>query len=203
MEELIWFSMPGAVFVAAVVALWPEAVDTDPKAILLVILVPLAGFVLHQLYRLLFEWTGGYARKSRSVIHYIKDKLAPQKGVELEELREAFMVWELTFYGDEFPAAFRSHDRRAWHYILSFWSIALSGIIASLLGALWCCFKSCSALHLGVALSGLAVAALFYLKGGSTYDSLVEQEEELAMSRADLFYPALEKLGRREKDETT
>jgi len=194
MEELIWFSMPGAVLAAAIVTLWPTTVDTEPKAIMWVVLVPAIGFIVHQFYRLIFEMTGGYARKSRTVLQHIISVLAPHKNIVLSAPQKAFLVWETAFYSEQFPAAFRDHDRGVWHYILSFWSISLSGIVSCLLAAIGFLFVSSTSPVLFVAVAELVITLLFYLKGRSKYSSLVKQEVALVYSHKELFLTILGKL---------
>lgn len=194
MEQLIWFSMPGAVLAAAIVTVWPKTLDTEPKAIAWVVLVPAIGFIVHQLYRLLFESTGGYARKARAVIQHIMNVLAPRVDTPLTDPNKAFLVWEIAFYSEKFPAAFRDHNRGAWHYVMSFWGISLSGVISSLLAAVGFVFVSSTGPPLFVALGELLIAVLFYFKGRSTYKSLVRQEVALAYTSEELFLPIIKKL---------
>lgn len=129
MEELIWFSIPGAVLAISVVLVWPTVIETPTNAILLATLVPVIGFIIHEFYRLIFELSGGFARKSRLVLHGII-LLANHVDVPLSNLKQAHLIWVLTFYSDDFPKAFRDHGRGTWHYIFSFWSICVSAIIS-------------------------------------------------------------------------
>jgi hypothetical protein len=189
MEELIWFSIPGALLATAIMTVWPETIDTEPKAIVWVILVPAIGFVVHQLYRLIFEASGGYARKSRSVLQHIIN-LTDHK--DIKDNKKAFLVWEIAFYSDKFPVAFRDHDRGAWHYILSFWSISFSAVISCLLcGVGFVLVSSIGVRVLLVAIGELIIAIIFYLKGRSTYKSLIQQEVAILYTNKDLFLSVL------------
>jgi len=194
MEELIWFSMPGAVLALAIAVVWPESVNAEAKAIIWVIFVPMMGFSLHQLFRLVFEWTGGYARGSRAVLAHIKNVLAPRENTVLSDLKRAFLVWEITFYSEKFPAAFRDHDRGSWHYILSFWSISLAAAIACVLAMFGFILLSRGPSLILVALGELGAALVFYFKGKSTYDSLIKQEVAIAHNLEDLFLETLRKI---------
>lgn len=193
MEDLIWFSMPGAVLAVAIVVMCPAIVDTEAKAIILAVLMPGIGFSVDQIFRLIFEWTGGYARKSRTVLLHIMNVLAPRENIALSELKKAFLVWEITFYEDEFPAAFRDHDRGSWHYILSFWSISLAAALAFVFAMFGLVFLSRNASLLLVALAELGAALVFYFKGKSTYNSLVRQEVAVVHNHEGLFLETLRK----------
>jgi len=193
-EELIWFSMPGAVMALAIVTVWPSTVDSEPKVLLWVVLVPVTGFMIHQLYRLIFESTGGFARKSRKVLHHISTVLAPRENFVVPNLERAFLIWETTFYSDDFPAPFRDHDRGTWHYILSFWSISLSAILALLLCLIGYFAITPNANLLVVAIGELFIFLVFYLKGRSSYQSLGNQEIGVVRSHEELFLTTLKKL---------
>jgi hypothetical protein len=193
-EELIWFSMPGAVIVMAVITVWPSTVDSDSKVLLWVVLVPVIGFIIHQLYRLIFESTGGFARKSRKVLRYISTVLAPRENIAVPNLERAFLIWETTFYSGDFPAPFRDHNRGTWHYILSFWSISLSAILALLLCLIGYFVITPNVNILLVAIGELFISVLFYLKGRSSYQSLVKQEIAVVHNREELFLTTLKKL---------
>jgi hypothetical protein len=101
LQELIWFSIPGFVMAAAIIAVWSSMIDSEPKTVLWIILVPVIGFIIHQLYRLIFEATGGFARKSRKVLHHISKILAPRGNVPVPDLKQAFLVWEIVFYSEQ------------------------------------------------------------------------------------------------------
>jgi hypothetical protein len=193
MEELIWFSIPGAVLAAAIIAVWPSSV-TSANSIIWVVLVPLIGFVAHQTFRLIFELTGGFARRSRITLRYISKAIARQESVPELSFDQAFLIWEIVFYSDDFPAAFRDHDRGAWHYILSFWGVSLSAMLSIAL-----CLTGYVAILrttevLLVAVAELLIAVIFYLKGRSTYYSLIRQESALVSVHENLFIAAFKKL---------
>jgi len=194
MEELIWFSMPGAVMAAAIAAVWPSTVDSESKIVVWVVVVPVIGFIVHQLYRLLFETTGGYARESRTVLQYISNVLAPRENLTVPGPIKAFLIWEITFYSDDFPESFREHDRRMWHYILSFWSITLSATLSMSLCLIGYLVMSRSNSILLVAGAELIVAIVFYFKGRSSYQSLVRQETAMAHNHESIFLATLRKL---------
>jgi hypothetical protein len=205
LQELIWFSIPGFTIVAAIVAVWPSLtimqtspstdVISTPKVALLVVLVPVVGFIVHQIFRLIFEKWGGFARKSRKVLHHISKVLAPRENIAVPDLKRAFLVWETVFYSDKFPAPFREHDRRSWHFIISFWSISFSAVIAILICGVGYLYTSPNYLLLGViTVSELLIGLIFYFKGMSTYQSLIDQEIAVVFDNEEIFLTTIKKL---------
>jgi hypothetical protein len=89
----------------------------------------------------------------------------------------------MTFYGKDTPESFRDHVRRSWHYILSFWGMALAGFAGFLLCVLrmGCGWGTQSVVV--VALADLVAAIVFSFKGKKTYDFL--REREVAFFRSD------------------
>jgi hypothetical protein len=134
MNELIWFSIPGSLVVATLlyVGCWPD-IDKVGNALLTAGVVPLIGFIIHQLFRCLFEKWFGFQWHRRRVIAEI------QKYWKDDNInhRHAFLIWESTFYSDDSPESFREHDRGAWHYILSFWSGAFAAGLTLLGVSVW------------------------------------------------------------------
>ena len=181
MEQLIWFSMPGAFVVIALAFVCPDVVGTTEKAALLIVLIPVIGFFVHQAFRLLFELSdgfkirpqsGGFKRRSRIALDYIINNLGPKEGIENMDRENAFLVWEITFYGEKFPKAFRDHNRVTWHYILSFWSTSFASFIGFLI-VLYGIFPAPIEVSLAAVLIIEVIAvATFYLKGKSTQNSL-------------------------------
>ncbi len=172
MEELIWFSIPGAFAVLAVILGFPTLSLNQQKAA--VLCAPVLGFIIHQFMRCLFEVEGGFHSSHRTVIREI------QKAYGLPHTRQgrrdAFLIWETTFYSNAIPEPFRAHDRGAWHYILSFWSVALAAVLAAaLLLVLVRIGTAIPHLFHWLILLGLA-AALFTIKGIQTFCSLRAQE---------------------------
>ncbi len=194
MENLIWFSAPGAVLAIAIICTNPGLVKTDVSGFLAAVAVPVLGFGIHQFYRLLFEMTGGFARKSRPALKHIQNVIAPENGIENCDREKAFLIWETTFYSDEFPSSFRDHNRGAWHYILSFQSTAL----AAVLGASWIgvsyCIGSRPSHPAEFVLGEVAAGIVFALKGHYTYQSLMKQELASTFAWYSLFAKTSEAL---------
>lgn len=103
METLLWFSLPGAILAIAVIGTNPTLVQSEGGKFLAAIAVPAAGFGIHQFYRVLFEVSGGFERKSRIALDHIQSKIEPKSGSKESKRNKAFLIWEITFYSDEFP----------------------------------------------------------------------------------------------------
>lgn len=197
MDKLIWFSIPGAILILPLVLLLPQGfLERDWVVGIILIDIPIIGFIIHQLWRLFFELFGGYTSNNRKVISEIKTKWNLKRKKEKGEKDLAFLVWELTFYSHEFDEAFRSHDRGAWHYIMSFYSCSL----ASLLGMMIFIFNymaikqiviSTYWLLLGVY---LLLTILFFWKAILTKASLESQEVGMFRLREGLFEKTLREL---------
>ena len=107
---------------------------------------------------------------------------------------KAFLVWEITFYGENFPKAFRDHNRVTWHYILSFWSTSFASFIGFLV-ALYGIFSAPIEVSLVAVLIIEVIAVVtFYLKGKSTQNSLYNQEKAVVYQYEDLFLETFRKI---------
>lgn len=194
MEQLLWYSIPGAVLGLPIACIRPEIFSSSSHSIIAVVLLPVIGFIFHQFFCLCFERTGGFARKSRKSLDCIKKELTRQENAEDLDQNRAFLVWEITFYGKEFPAAFFDHDRRCWHYILSFWSIALAAFVVFALVTLSLLFHVANYPLFLLALVELILSLVFYLKGKSTYDNLIRQEIAVFRRHKELFQDTLDSI---------
>jgi hypothetical protein len=165
--QLIWFSVPGSLVVAALLftGWWPD-LKSSGAAFLTAGAVPLIGFVIHQVFRIVFEVSFGFEWRGRKVISHIQQHWQNDR---LDE-RKAFLIWESAFYSDQFPASFREHDRGAWHYILSFWSGSVAAVVAAAIsiGYSW-----------NAILAFIAMAVVLGAKGFLTWRSLCEQEVQI------------------------
>jgi hypothetical protein len=171
MEQLIWFSVPGAIALYAIYLLVPTVGAAPPT--LLVGTAPMLGFVIHQTYRTLFEVCRGWESQRRPVLTLI------QQAYNLKEPQRhtAFLIWETNFYSDSIPAAFRDHNRSMWHYVMSFRSAAFSAAASA--AALVLPFVALGTQTPAILpVVGFAVlGGMFWLKGRLTYLSLTRQEE--------------------------
>lgn len=205
MEQLIWFSIPGAVIAVTLAAIWPLNIDTGPKVAMWIVVTPVVGFIIHQLFRLIFEgavvfagkFPWGFDGKWRPVLQYTCKHLISDPKEKLNN-NEAFLIWELTFYSDAISNSFREHDRGAWHYILSFWSISLAAILSLILCLLAIWLPNLITLPgisgIGdtklisvIAYGQIVLAVIFALKGWSTYQSLSKQEVAIMKLHKDKF----------------
>jgi len=194
METLIWYSVPGAIASIAIIATNPELFATDGSKVLATLAVPILGFFLHQFYRVLFEARKGFGHKSRTALDHIQNEIASKCGIADCDRDKAFLIWEITFYDDQFPSSLREHIRGAWHYILSF----RSAVFAAILGVSWITFQYCvgtKQLHL-VKVSAVEVmfGIVFALKARYTHKSLMRQELAATFRWHELFAATCERL---------
>jgi hypothetical protein len=194
METLLWFSLPGAILAIAVIGMDPILVQSEGSKFLAAAVVPAVGFGVHQFYRILFEVSGGFKRKSRTALDHIQSKIAPNSGIKDCKREKAFLIWETTFYSDEFPSPFRDHDRGTWHYILSFQSAAF----AAALSLCWLGFSywiRAKQSHLAtIAVIEVVIGLIFALKSKTSYVSLIRQELAVTFIWCDLFTKTSEKI---------
>lgn len=179
MNELIWFSIPGAIVLGALgIAIPPDFYDLSTDTIpAFIVAIPVLGFIIHQLWRTIFEFLlGGYAsEKTRTVISDLMKKYGLTN-------KSAYLVWELTFYSDKFPDSFRQHNRGAWHYIMSFSSCALACLLALIIVAISCiCFKG------WIIILFLFLCVMFFIKAWTTLKSINSQESAMLMINGPMF----------------
>jgi hypothetical protein len=195
MNELIWYSFPGGLVTLTIGLLYPDAVSDDEglseaKVAVLIGLTPLVGFLFHQLFRLGFELSDGFARKSRTVLDPLQVGYSTS-GIANRHL--AFLLWETVFYGKDTPESFRNHVRRSWHYILSFWGMTLAGLFGVLIAALR--LASAEALATRVGIADLVVSAIFWWKARTTYVALRTQEVAFVDTNPKPFADTAPKIG--------
>ncbi|MBI3799287.1 MAG: hypothetical protein HY268_20270 [Deltaproteobacteria bacterium] len=203
LEQLIWYTVPGALVVAAMLLVWPHVLQPDGMTALIIAGTPLLGFVIHQAYRLFFEWRGGFTQESRRSLDILWQAIARPCGFENSDHRytKSFLIWEITFYGEEIPEGFRGHDRGAWHYILSFRASSWSSFFAAFIlvwAILWRTYTNTqqgSLFYLIIAaLVAVAVGFIFCFKGKQTHESLMNQEIAVIYRYAEKFSETARKL---------
>lgn len=177
MNELIWFSVPGAILLIlfSLIGKSPTSSDT-----LMIGLAPVIGFFIHQIYRTFFEMMGGWSRPSRGMIKKLK------KDYSVDDPKKAFLIWEMTFYSDNIPESFRSHDRGAWHYIMSFSSCALVTAVAAVILLFYIIILSHKEFWVPFILFSIA-ALIFMLKAHLTFLSIEKQEIATIKLHKDAF----------------
>jgi len=175
--------VPGAVIVGGTIVTWPSLKPGSEVGIaVLVLMAPVVGYASHQLFRVLFEMTGGFGRSTRTVLR----ELPGIVGCALDQ-HEAFLVWEIAFYDTSFPQGFREHDKRSWHFILSFWGVtcAVALVLASEACRAWLHpERQSSSLFV---LGAVGVGMMFWAKGQLTFNEVTKQEVALARHHASLF----------------
>jgi hypothetical protein len=156
MEQLVWYSIPGALFMFTLSLFYPELKE-DSLVAVAIGGTPIIGFIIHQAWRTLFELFGGFHHKRRMIIL----EIMKQYGISTDS-RLAFLIWEITFYSDKLPSSFRDHDRGVWHYVMSFWSVVLASALS--IGAIY----SLSAVT-GTSIQNTISWSLFFLAIGATF----------------------------------
>ena len=127
MNQLIWFSIPGAIVMFPLVPIMPDKfLDKEWIIGLIIIGIPVLGFIIHQLWRTIYEACGGYRSMRRRVIKAIINK----KDWNITNRTDAFLVWEMTFYSKAIHESFREHDRVSWHYLMSFYACSTASAIS-------------------------------------------------------------------------
>jgi hypothetical protein len=170
MNELIWFSIPGAVGLYALHLAFPDS-NWDNK-VLVIASAPVLGFILHQFYRTIFEARRGWETDSRPVLALIRGVYK----IDNSDKQMPFLIWETTFYSKAVPDSFRNHNRNSWHYVMSFRSVAfasaVSGVVLACVPAFW------QTSNLPVAQLALfaGLFVLFWQKSRLTYSSVTKQE---------------------------
>ncbi len=101
MNELIWFSIPGAISLLALHLAFPDRVAN--VNVLAIASAPVLGFILHQFYRTLFEFGRGWETNNRPVVALLRETYK----IPDSEKSKPFLIWETTFYSAGIPDAFR------------------------------------------------------------------------------------------------
>ncbi len=182
----------------AIAILYPGIITNSHGAPVCIASVPVMGFIIHQAFRLCFEVTGGFARRTRKVVGYIAKECKMETNKNISKLEHAFMVWESSFYSDNFPSSFREHDRGTWHYVLSFWSIAFAAclalfvVIAHLI-VYPCYYRGNGTIIISIIFE-VFICICFYAKGNKTYNSLIKQEVAMALLKIDVLTEVSKKI---------
>jgi len=170
MSELIWYSIPGAIVIFALYLVSPSICSS--QAVVIIASTPVLGYVVHQLYRTIFELFRGWESSRRPVLKMIRDTY----NLDSSERNSPFLIWETTLYSDKIPNAFRDHNRASWHYVMSFRSICFASVISGFIIACFPKFWSYQSHPVLIICGFLAIGIIFWLKGKLTYLSLTRQE---------------------------
>jgi hypothetical protein len=194
MNELIFVSIPGFIVVLSIIGIWPEIITStsDQKFVVLALMTPLLGYILHQVYRLFFEITGGYSRKSRAVVRYIVEKLAPQECMSVSYL-QAYLVWEISLYDTKDFSNFLPHVSKTWHFTLAFWVTTFASIIGIIFTL---CFSYYLHTPINLFIMGLQgiLGIIFWRRGFNIYETLNEQEVAFLRKNEPVFIDCMKKI---------
>lgn len=194
MNELIFFSVPGFVVILSVIGIYPDIITStsSQKLVALALTTPLFGYVLHQVYRLFFEITGGYSRKSRAVVRYIVEKLAHQEAMSVSYL-QAYLIWEITLHDTKDFSNFLAHVSKTWHFTLAFWVTTFSSIVGIIFTLCFSCY-----LHTTVNLSIMGLQGIlgivFLRRGFNIYKTLNDQEVAFLRKNEPVFIDCMKKI---------
>jgi len=181
-EKLIWFSIPGSFIVAAcIISGCPENYCSENIALYIGAAV-VVGFVVHQCFRCFFEGFGMFDGRVSPCFRKVIKEIYVSMDVKKHHCccdTTAFLIWECTFYGKDFPEGFRDHDCRSWHYIISFWSCSFAAVIAAVIT--FCSSNNCWALIF------VGVGIMLFFKGLLTWCSICKQEVLIFRRHRDLF----------------
>jgi hypothetical protein len=199
MNKLIWFSIPGAIIILPLILMVP---NIGKDWIIGLIGIPILGFIIHQLWRTIFELLGGFKSEKREIIKAIKNW---NKNIKENE---AFLVWEMTFYSEVVDKSFREHDRGAWHYIMSFYTCSIASglsilimIASNIINYLIYnnCFTNIKPLDLPCSCCLIVIffilGFLFFAKAKLTSESIDRQELALLKIFEEDFKNTARKLG--------
>jgi hypothetical protein len=187
MEQLIWYSIPGALVMFGIGLVIPE-LSKDSFVALAIGGTPVAGFIIHQSWRAIFETVWGYDNRNRRVIREIVKRFPLDN-------KTAFLVWELTLYSDVVHESFREHDRGVWHYVMSFCATALAAFVG--IGIIHCLPSSSYPIaHLcGWTWFFLLIGVVFIWKAWLSTKSIGNQESGLVSKLDSKFKETARSLG--------
>lgn len=167
------------------------------------IIGPLIGFIIHQIYFLYFDWRESYTKPSRGCIGImikVFEENNPQKGFDAKTLQKyAFLTWKFltTNYEKDFKIddLFIKRLRSLRNYSHSFGGIITSNIISVFLCTLALFFNLNSYRELVIlVISHLAIFILFYVKRKEINTRLDELEITIVALSPKLFVDYMEKL---------
>lgn len=198
MEQLIWYTIPGGIALAAFILTHLAQISTS-QVVAAVAASPIVGFVLHQAARTIFEFFYGYDSERRRVVALLMERINDGEEDRTCLRRKAFLTWELTFYSNDVPEAYRQHDRGSWHYIMSFWSVC----IAAAIGIVVILSSPSSRVEMyGWILVYVCIGVLFVVKALLTIRSISEQEVALVRKYKDAFLATAGQLSNMEESES-
>jgi hypothetical protein len=201
MNQLIWFSIPGAIVTGTLYLINFSSIINPQNGALLLGLSLLNGFVFHQIYRIIFEtYKRGYAGEWRGVLRKIIKAYKKKYKIKKNNkgYLKAFLIWETTFYSEGFPEGFRKHDEGSWHYIQSFWGISVTALLSFITFVGYLYITKVELVGFSedlIVWIYIGLIVMFYLKGKLTFDRLNEQEMAIFKIHQEKCYnPTAKKL---------
>ncbi len=194
-EMLIWYLMPGSFIIITVHLLFPTNFHINSQILPLVLaaIIPIVGFVWHQIFRLFFEVKRIRARfffgplMDNIIAHY-------KENGSLNHV-QAFDVWLMTFYSNLIPEAYRIHDQKTWHYIISFFSTGVVCACCGVTGVIFLIFSNriIAGGPSSIIFAGFVLIAIIFFWRGYHALTILRKEEKLAFSiYKNEFDPAFE-----------
>ena len=219
-EDFIRYGFPGYVLISSIlVATWlaglipTTAIDNGSLATVvgaaILIVGPLFGFLVHQVYFLYFDTFESYEKVSRPCIKILaqifRDKISESKITETEIQRQAFMAWKLLTTNFEkelkLDALYITRLRSLRNFSHSFGAIATSSIISILVSFLIAVTHQST--HIGYAyilLGNVFLAVLFLYKRTDVSSRINEMETAIVLRDKDLFGAYMLTLHERERE---
>lgn len=220
MDELIFYSIPGAISTLVFAFIWKGDITQDRLELFSLIAgTPLIGYLSHQIFRIVFEnISGGYSCSSHKVVTYICETLS--KGIVLTPLtrEQAFLIWDITVFSNSKFNGFREHNARSWHYLIGHWvslmvsiiwlifllfSLKLSTIVSSMFSLvtsifsgkiIFICFWKSHDLIVGcLSFFLLLLIFIFFLRSHYVYKSINDHEITLIITNKEEFEITLQK----------
>lgn len=143
-RQVLWYFIPGGVVIVSLL-ISVDDLHVDKGDIGgIVLLTPVLGYFVHQVWRAVFEATKMYCWKERESMVILYEDLPncrylPPKKERTEpstsDLLGAYMIWELTFHSGRMPEKIWERNQKAWHYFQAFGGVAAGNLFAAL--AVW------------------------------------------------------------------
>ena len=188
MKELIWYSIPGGIFAFCLYVGFDSTFLQEQSTLIGVASAPVIGFIIHQLFRTIFE-RRVFASARRQVIRELTKDYP-----ELKD-KEPFYVWETVFYSETIKDAFRERHRSLWNYAMSFWTVTLACILSIL------AFPICQHYFLAIWDGDwrwiglfLVLGILFLIKGLHTFKDIGEIEVITYRNMRHEFHVVIQKI---------
>jgi len=221
-EDFIRYGLPGYILLGSIVsvltlaAILPINYDiykdfANIVGATILVVGPLIGFIIHQLYLVFFDWKESYTKLSRGCIAFIyiaflqSDQAKTLQADENLVKDQSFIAWKFltTNFEKDFKidSLFINRLRSLRNYSHSFGSIATSSILSILTGAV--VFALSCTKPLGIIIyfaTHLVLISLFYGKRRELLRRINEMEIGIVLKHKVLFIDYMAKLTQLELD---